>query len=31
LEVAVELANKAAEIVVGKIGTAPITHRELFN
>jgi bifunctional ADP-heptose synthase (sugar kinase/adenylyltransferase) len=30
LEAAVRIANPAAGIVVGKLGTAAATHRELF-
>jgi bifunctional ADP-heptose synthase (sugar kinase/adenylyltransferase) len=31
LEQAVRIANRAAGIVVGKLGTAAATHAELFN
>jgi rfaE bifunctional protein kinase chain/domain len=31
LEAAVRIANRAAGIVVGKLGTAAVTHQELFN
>jgi len=30
LEAAVRIANRAAGIVVGKLGTAAVTHAELF-
>ena len=30
METAVELANLAAGIVVGKVGTVPIAHHELI-
>ena len=30
LEAAVRLANRAAGIVVGKLGTAAVRHQELF-
>jgi D-glycero-beta-D-manno-heptose-7-phosphate kinase len=31
LEAAVRIANRAAGIVVGKLGTAAVTRDELFN